>query len=297
MADIKSVVAPSAELSVPELAQRIKDQLKDMEETANRVKQTILKQALDLGGLLLQAKAKVGHGRFGKWLEKNCDLSERSAQRYMALKEQWPKIAAWLKNNSATVADLSLRQAEKIIALPTLDQSNVSSTNVSSTTTSDSYDKIAERLITSLEKMKPDEAEPAAQETIRKLAHTVSVKKGQDWVPSIVLLAFVLVILSPSQSLALEPSPPSGACQINSGLNTGKTGTYDTKQDPGHVYCCTNRGEDCTECLGNACKSVHARGGTNRPPSAGTNSGSSGGGNTGVGVGPRDGDATRPTGY
>ena len=88
MADIKSVVAPSAELSVPELAQRIKDQLKDMEETANRVKQTILKQALDLGGLLLQAKAKVGHGRFGKWLEKNCDLSERSAQRYMALKEQ-----------------------------------------------------------------------------------------------------------------------------------------------------------------------------------------------------------------
>ena len=55
MAGIKSVVAPSAELSVPELAQRIKDQLKDMEETANRVKQTILKQALDLGGLLLQA--------------------------------------------------------------------------------------------------------------------------------------------------------------------------------------------------------------------------------------------------
>jgi hypothetical protein len=115
---------------------------------------------------------------------------------------------------------------------------------------------------------------------------------------SIVLLAFVLVILSPLQSLALEPSPPSGACQINSGLNSGKTGMYDTKQEPGHVYCCTNRGEDCTECLDNACSSVHARGGTNRPPSAGTNSGPSGGGNTGVGVGPgRDGDATRPTGY
>jgi hypothetical protein len=47
---------------------------------------------------------------------------------------------------------------------------------------------------------------------------------------SIVLLAFVLVILSPSQSLALKSSPPSGACQINSGLNTGKKGTYDTKQ-------------------------------------------------------------------
>src|SRR6516164_1928845 len=118
MAGIKSVVAPSAELSVPELAQRIKDQLKDMEETANRVNQTILKQALDLGGLLLQAKAKVGHGRFAKWIEKNCELSERSAQRYMQLKEGWPKIEAWLKDNSATVADLSLRQAEKIVAPP-----------------------------------------------------------------------------------------------------------------------------------------------------------------------------------
>ena len=112
---------------------------------------------------------------------------------------------------------------------------------------------------------------------------------------SILVLVLLAAFLSPSQSLALEPSPPSGACQINSGLNTGKTGRYDTKQDPGHVYCCA--GDDCTECLDNACTSVSARGGANRPPSAGTNSGPSGGGNTGVGVGPRDGDATRPTGY
>src|SRR6516165_214872 len=118
---------------------------------------------------------------------------------------------------------------------------------------------------------------------------------------SLTRLCMVLVLLaaflSPSQSLALKSSAPSGACKINSGLNAGKTGTYDTKQDPGHVYCCTNRGEDCTECLVNACSSVSATGGTNRPPSAGTNSGPSGGGNTGVGAGPRDGDATRPTGY
>src|SRR5215472_3697489 len=50
---------------------------------------------------------------------------------------------------------------------------------------------------------------------------------------SIMVLVLLAAFLSPSQSLAL----PSGACQINSGLNTGKTGTYDTKQDPGHVYC------------------------------------------------------------
>src|SRR6516165_6712130 len=64
---------------------------------------------------------------------------------------------------------------------------------------------------------------------------------------SIMVLVLLVAFLSPSQSLALKSSPPSGACQINSGLNAGKTGTYDTKQEPGDVYCCTNQGEDCTE--------------------------------------------------
>jgi hypothetical protein len=190
MADARSSVippsastTPAAELTAPELAQRIKDQLKEMEETANRIKQTVLKQAVDLGALLLQAKAKVPHGRFGKWLEKNCDLSERSAQRYMALKEQWPLFETWLKDNSATVADLSLRQAQKIIAPQPTPDPTPQPTLPASTHTSDGYDKLAEELIGSLEKMKAEEAEAAAQNTIRDLVHTVSVKKGVDWVP------------------------------------------------------------------------------------------------------------------
>ena len=80
---------------------------------------------------------------------------------------------------------------------------------------------------------------------------------------SIMVLVLHAAFLSPSQSLALKSSRPSGACQINSGLNAGKRGTYDTKQDPGHVYCCA--GDDCTECTGNACTSVRARGGATDP--------------------------------
>jgi hypothetical protein len=116
MADVQPKAPPSTTLSDTELAKRINDHLKEMEETTKHVKQTVLQQALYLGDLLLQAKAKVGHGPFGKWIERNTDLSERSAQRYMQLKEGWPRIEAWLKDNSATVADLSLRKAEKIIA-------------------------------------------------------------------------------------------------------------------------------------------------------------------------------------
>ena len=117
MADALTKAAPPAPAPTEtDLAKQINDHLKEMEETTNRVKQTVLQQALRLGELLLQAKAKIGHGPFGKWIERKTDLSERSAQRYMQLKEGWPKIEAWLKDNSATVADLSLRKAEQIIA-------------------------------------------------------------------------------------------------------------------------------------------------------------------------------------
>ena len=69
-----------SEISEDELVTRIKDQLKEMEETATKIKQTVLKQAIALGELLLQAKARVGHGKFGQWLQKNSlEVSERSA--------------------------------------------------------------------------------------------------------------------------------------------------------------------------------------------------------------------------
>ena len=63
-----SEITPSAavpsKLSEPELVSRIREQLKEMEQTATKIKQTVLRQALDLGGLLLQAKERVGHGKF-----------------------------------------------------------------------------------------------------------------------------------------------------------------------------------------------------------------------------------------
>jgi Protein of unknown function (DUF3102) len=163
--------APAAQMSEPELVTRIRDQLKELEETANKIKQTMLKQALDLGGLLLQAKERVGHGKFGQWLEKNAlSISERSAQRYMALKEQWPKIDAWLKANSATVADLSLRKAEKIITSREDDDDK--------NNPSDKYDKAEAKLIEKLKDLEISEAEAAAETTSKELRKTVATMKA-----------------------------------------------------------------------------------------------------------------------
>ena len=172
MADVQPKAPPSTTLSDTELAKRINDHLKEMEETTKHVKQTVLQQALYLGDLLLQAKAKVGHGPFGKWIERNTDLSERSAQRYMQLKEGWPRIEAWLKDNSATVADLSLRRAEKIIALA--DNSN----SDDGPDASDLYDRAQDNLIKKLQKLDVNEADAAAEATTKELKKTVATMKA-----------------------------------------------------------------------------------------------------------------------
>jgi hypothetical protein len=171
MADALTKAAPPAPapLTDADLAKQIKAHLKEIEDTTNQIKQTVLKQALYLGDLLLQAKAKVGHGKFKRWLEKNCDLSERSAQRYMQLQEGWPKIEAWLKDNSARVADLSLRKAEQLTTI---------TTNDGGSNASDIYDKAEKTLIKKLRDLSVEQAEGAAKETIKELNSTVATMKA-----------------------------------------------------------------------------------------------------------------------
>jgi Protein of unknown function (DUF3102) len=157
-------------LSEPELVGRIKDQLKEMDDLANKIKQTILQQALKLGDLLLQAKARLDHGKFAQWLEKNAlEISDRSAQRYMALRSDWPKIEAWCKANSATVADLSLNKAQRIIMAPP---------NGDATDASDKYDRAEDNLIKKLQALDVDAADSAAEQTIKELRKTVGTMKA-----------------------------------------------------------------------------------------------------------------------
>ncbi len=66
-----------------------------------------LQHARRAGELLLQAKAAIGHGAFGKWLTEHISFAERTAQAYMRIASNWPAIEA----KSAAVADLTVRGA------------------------------------------------------------------------------------------------------------------------------------------------------------------------------------------
>jgi hypothetical protein len=68
---------------------------------------TGLEHALTCGRLLIEAKAKIPHGAWLPWLEKNCTVSTRMSQIYMRVAKETPQLGS----NAKRVADFSLRQA------------------------------------------------------------------------------------------------------------------------------------------------------------------------------------------
>jgi hypothetical protein len=69
--------------------------------------------AVRAGELLEKAKASIPHGEWVSWLEKNCTFSERTAQTYMRLARELPKLDP---AKAQRVADLPLREAMRELA-------------------------------------------------------------------------------------------------------------------------------------------------------------------------------------
>lgn len=80
--------------------------------------------AMAAGDLLIEAKAKVNHGGWQLWLKEHCAFSERTAQLYMRLAGNRTAI----ESKAQRVADLTLREAIKVISAPSRPQSPPSST-------------------------------------------------------------------------------------------------------------------------------------------------------------------------
>ena len=81
--------------------------------------QTAMRSAVDhamrAGELLIEAKAGLAHGQWLPWLEGSCGVSERTAQAYMRLARELPKLEP---EDAQRVADLPLRQVLAELAEP-----------------------------------------------------------------------------------------------------------------------------------------------------------------------------------
>jgi Protein of unknown function (DUF3102) len=72
--------------------------------------------ALRVGSLLVEAKAEVGHGNWGAWVEENCAFSDRTARDYMRIARHRERVEELLK--SAGSADLSIQGVLRELAAP-----------------------------------------------------------------------------------------------------------------------------------------------------------------------------------
>jgi hypothetical protein len=84
------------------------DGIRALHRSIVRDAEQIARDAIEAGKLLIEAKQALEHGQWGQWLRENCDLSARTARRYMALARSDLQIGR--------VANLGLTAAAKAIA-------------------------------------------------------------------------------------------------------------------------------------------------------------------------------------
>ena len=94
----------TTDIALPDLAIQINQEHAQAEQSAR----SAIAHAIKAGDLLLMAKAQLKHGIWLDWLKANCTLSERTAQAYMRLAREVPKLD---DSKAQRVADLPLRQA------------------------------------------------------------------------------------------------------------------------------------------------------------------------------------------
>ncbi len=77
-----------------------------------------LEHALNAGRLLLEAKTRLKHGGWLKWVREQCTMPPRLVQKYMQLARAWPGLQ---EANAPRVAHLSFREALKLVGTVTQD--------------------------------------------------------------------------------------------------------------------------------------------------------------------------------
>jgi hypothetical protein len=79
--DLPVIIKDVEELDLKELAARINAIHHRIEEHFKKS----LQLAIEIGEDLTLIKAKIGHGKFGRFVEENLDFKDRTARNYMAL--------------------------------------------------------------------------------------------------------------------------------------------------------------------------------------------------------------------
>lgn len=103
----------------------------------NQAKQMVVMSAIEVGKRLEEAKALVGHGEWGTYIERECQLSHRSANNCMKLFREYRD-----NPNSQALANLSYTNAVRLLALPEEDREEIMQEHDVSQMSSRDLDKV-----------------------------------------------------------------------------------------------------------------------------------------------------------
>jgi hypothetical protein len=109
-----SVVVAPADMKLPDLTRAIKDRVAQITSSLR----TSVACAIETGALLIEAKKRVRHGNFERWVTNNCELSPATARRWMELAEKRPELEKQLSAKTLNLSDLNLSSARRLITPP-----------------------------------------------------------------------------------------------------------------------------------------------------------------------------------
>jgi len=90
------------------------DQINDHYREAESAARSTIKHVVAGGRLLMEVKARVGHGQFGQWLADNFRGSASTARAYMRVARNWPELESKLQ----TTGDLTIESALRLLSTP-----------------------------------------------------------------------------------------------------------------------------------------------------------------------------------
>jgi Protein of unknown function (DUF3102) len=150
--------------------QAIADKIKAEWTKLQEAEKGLAERALTFGKLLIEAKEKVGHNNWLKWLETNCkQISDRTANRYMELAAGEKKLVEKMKTKSATMADLTINGALALIKDKPKPQGDVGTTLLNR----------IDLVMSSLDKIKKEKGLEEAIEEIEAIRQKLDAKEAE----------------------------------------------------------------------------------------------------------------------
>ena len=162
-------------LSVREIGV-ITEEIKDI---CRRAQSMVLLYAVEIGRRLVEAKAALPHGSWGDWLKNEVEFSQRSANRFMKVYEEYSGGIS----NSPTLSNLSYTKALELLSVPADERENFVEENHADELSSREFKELIaerDRLLKEVDDAKQNEERMSQSLASKEIALVAAHKRAEE---------------------------------------------------------------------------------------------------------------------